>query len=205
MFLVGLTGGIAAGKSTVADLWQSLGADIIDADELAREVVQPGSEGLAQIVEAFGSGVLNEDHSLNRGVLAEIVFSDIGKRKQLEMITHPLIRTLAQKRLAVAEAEVVVYVIPLLVESDSDLPFDFVVTVEAPLLDQVKRMTESRGMTEAAALARVKSQASPAERASVADRVLSSNQPLALLLKDARVLFKEFESLAKKKAQENVG
>lgn len=205
MFIVGLTGGIAAGKSTVADLWQSLGAEIIDADELAREVVQPGSEGLARIVETFGSGVLNQDQSLNRGVLAEIVFSDYGRRKQLESITHPLIRALAQKRLADAEAEVVVYVIPLLVESDSDLLFDFVVTVEAPVSDQVQRMTENRGMTEAAALARIKSQASPAERANVADRVLSSNQPLALLLKDAKVLFKELESLAKKKAQENVG
>ncbi len=205
MFLVGLTGGIAAGKSTVADLWQSLGASIIDADELAREVVQPGSEGLEQIVETFGQGVLNADQSLNRTALAEIVFSDFGKRKQLESITHPLIRELAKQRLGSAKTEIVVYVIPLLVESASELPFDFVVTVEAPTGDQLKRMIENRGMTETESLARINSQASAAQRANVSDRILSSNQSLALLLKDATVLFREIESLAKKKAQENVG
>ena len=205
MFLVGLTGGIAAGKSTVADLWQSLGAEIIDADELAREIVQPGSIGHARIVEAFGQGVLNADQSLNRPELAQIVFADFGKRKQLEDITHPLIRELAASRIASTESEIVVYVIPLLVESESDLPFDFVVTVEAPLADQLHRLTENRGMTQSDALARVNSQAAPAERANVADRILSSNQSLALLLKDSKVLFKEIELLAKKKAQENVG
>ncbi len=205
MFLVGLTGGIAAGKSTVADLWQSLGAEIVDADELAREVVQPGSLGLARIVETFGHGVLNGDNSLNRTELANIVFANFEKRKQLESITHPLIRELALQRLFNAKAHVVVYVIPLLVESASDLPFDFVVAVEAPVSDQVQRMIDTRGMTEEESLARVGSQASPAERANVADRILSSNQSLALLLNDAKILFKELESLAKKKAQENVG
>lgn len=205
MFLVGLTGGIAAGKSTVADLWQSLGADVIDADELAREVVEPGSQGLATIAEEFGASVLNADHSLNRAALAEIVFADVQKRRQLESITHPLIRALAQERLASTKADVVVYVIPLLVESSSDLPFDYVVTVEAPQNDQVTRMVENRNMTESEALARIQVQATPAERANVADRILSSNQSLALLLKDAKILYKEFESLAAKKAQENVG
>lgn len=205
MFLVGLTGGIAAGKSTVADLWQSLGADVIDADELAREVVEPGSQGLAAIAEEFGASVLNADHSLNRSALAEIVFADVQKRRQLESITHPLIRALAQERLASTKADVVVYVIPLLVESSSDLPFDYVVTLEAPQNDQVTRMVENRNMTESEALARIQVQATPAERANVADRILSSNQSLALLLKDAKILYKEFESLAAKKAQENVG
>jgi dephospho-CoA kinase len=205
MFLVGLTGGIASGKSTVADVWQSLGADVIDADELAREVVQPGSQGLARIHEEFGESVLNADESLNRGALAGLVFADVKKRRLLESITHPLIRALAKERISSRNADVVVYVIPLLVESSSDLPFDYVVTVEAPQTDQVTRMTESRDMTESEALARIQAQATPAERANVADRILSSNQSLALLLKDAKVLFRELESLAKKKAQENVG
>lgn len=204
MFLVGLTGGIAAGKSTVAEVWQSLGADVIDADELAREVVQTGSEGLSRIVDAFGSGVLKIDGTLDRAKLAELVFPDPTKRKQLESITHPLIRALAKQRIEFSKADVVVYVIPLLVESSSELPFDFVVTVEAPQSDQITRMMENRGMSESEALARIKAQATPAERANAADRILSSNQSLALLLKDAKVLFKELEVLAKKKAQENV-
>lgn len=205
MFLVGLTGGIAAGKSTVADLWQSLGADVIDADELAREVVQTGSEGLSRVVEAFGSGILKSDGSLDRSKLAELVFPDANKRKLLEAITHPLIKSLAEQRIQSSNADIVVYAIPLLVESASALPFDYVVTVEAPQSDQVTRMMESRGMTNEEALARIQAQATPAERANAADRILSSNQSLALLLKDAKVLFKELEMLAKKKAQEHVG
>lgn len=205
MFLVGLTGGIAAGKSTVAELWASLGAEVIDADELARSVVEPGSEGLGQIVETFGAKVLNPDGTLNRGQLAKLVFQDFALRKKLESITHPLIRDLAQGLINSSHADIVVYVIPLLVESKSNLDFDYVVTVEAPQPDQLKRMTDNRGMSEEEALARIKAQAAPAERANVADRILSSNQSLALLLNDAKVLFKDIERMAIEKAEKNVG
>lgn len=205
MFLVGLTGGIAAGKSTVADYWQTLGAEIIDADILAREVVEPGSVGLKQIKEAFGSGVIHPDGSLNRAGLASLIFASSDARTQLEAITHPLIRQLAEKRISNSTSEVVVYVIPLLVESKSELPFDFVVTVEAPESDQHERLTGSRNLSPEEAKARIAAQARPAERANVADRILSSNQSLALLLNDAKVLYKEIESLAKKKAGEHVG
>ena len=205
MFLVGLTGGIAAGKSTVAELWASLGAEVIDADDLARIVVEPGSEGLGQIVENFGAKVLNPDGTLNRGQLAKLVFQDFALRKKLESITHPLIRDLAQGLINSSHADIVVYVIPLLVESKSNLDFDYVVTVEAPQPDQLKRMTDNRGMSEEEALARIKAQAAPAERANVADRILSSNQSLALLLNDAKVLFKDIERMAIEKAEKNVG
>ena len=205
MFLVGLTGGIAAGKSTVAELWASLGAEVIDADDLARRVVEPGSEGLGQIVETFGAKVLNQDGTLNRGELAKLVFHDFTLRKNLESITHPLIRDLAQGLINDSNADIVVYVIPLLVESKSNLDFDYVVTVEAPQPDQLQRMTENRGMSKEEALARIKAQATPAERANVADRILSSNQSLSLLLTDAKVLFKDIERMAKEKAQNNVG
>ncbi|MEY3856182.1 MAG: hypothetical protein RJA45_652 [Actinomycetota bacterium] len=205
MFLVGLTGGIAAGKSTVAELWASLGAEVIDADDLARRVVEPGSEGLGQIVETFGAKVLNPDGTLNRGELAKLVFHDFALRKKLESITHPLIRDLAQGLINNSHADIVVYVIPLLVESKSDLDFDYVVTVEAPQPDQLQRMVENRGMSEEESLARIKAQATPAERANVADRILSSNQSLSLLLNDAKVLFKDIERMAKEKAQNNVG
>lgn len=205
MFLVGLTGGIAAGKSTVAELWASLGAEVIDADELARSVVEPGSEGLGQIVKIFGAIVLNPDGTLNRGELAKLVFHDFALRKKLESITHPLIRNLAQGLINNSNADIVVYMIPLLVESKSDLDFDYVVTVEAPQPDQLQRMTENRGMSEEEALARIKAQATPAERANVADRILSSNQSLTLLLKDAKILFKDIERMAIEKAKINVG
>jgi dephospho-CoA kinase len=205
MYLVGLTGGIAAGKSTVADCWESLGAEVIDADELAREVVMPGSEGLKGIAHAFGGGILQEDGSLNRQALADIVFQSPEARSTLESITHPLIRRLASDRIKKPSAGIKVYVIPLLVESESDLDFDFVVTVEAPVSDQIQRMISSRSMSEKEALARISSQANPAERANVADRILSSNQSVQLLLNDAKQLWKEIQRLAAEKEAANVG
>lgn len=205
MFLVGLTGGIAAGKSTVADLWQELGAEIIDADELAREVVQPGSLGLTEIVKLFGSDILQADGALDRKALAGKVFGNIKNRKALESITHPLIRDLASKKIASSIFPVVVYAIPLLVESKSDLPFDYVVTVEAPASDQIERMIEHRGMSKVEAAQRIAAQATPAERANVSDRILSSNQSLKLLLKDARIAWNDIELAAAEKAEQSVG
>ena len=196
MFLVGLTGGIAAGKSSVAETWEQLGATVIDADDLAREVVEPGSTGLERVTEEFGSTVLAEDGTLNRKALAEVVFTDPPKRAALEALLHPLIRALALDKLEAAKTDIVVYVIPLLVETRSDLPFDYIVTVEAPEADQVMRMVESRSMSKEQALSRIQAQAKPAERAQIADRILSSNQSLKLLLKDATRLFAELEKLA---------
>ena len=196
MFLVGLTGGIAAGKSSVAETWEQLGATVIDADDLAREVVEPGSTGLERVTEEFGSTVLAEDGTLNRKALAEVVFTDPPKRAALEALLHPLIRALALDKLEAAKTNIVVYVIPLLVETRSDLPFDYIVTDEAPEADQVMRMVESRSMSKEQALSRIQAQAKPAERAQIADRILSSNQSLKLLLKDATRLFAELEKLA---------
>ncbi len=196
MFLVGLTGGIAAGKSSVAETWEQLGVTVIDADDLAREVVEPGSTGLERVTEEFGSTVLAEDGTLNRKALAEVVFTDPPKRAALEALLHPLIRALALDKLEAAKTNIVVYVIPLLVETRSDLPFDYIVTVEAPEADQVMRMVESRSMSKEQALSRIQAQAKPAERAQIADRILSSNQSLKLLLKDATRLFAELEKLA---------
>ena len=195
MFLVGLTGGIASGKSTVAEVWEQLGADIIDADQLAREVVAPGTHGLNQIIQEFGNEVLLPDGSLNREKLAELVFTNPMNRMKLESITHPLISALARDRISSSKAGIVVYVIPLLAESKSQLPFDYVVTVEAREVDQIERMVTSRNMTKAQAKARISSQASPAMRANLADRILNSNQSLALLIKDARDLWFEIEKM----------
>ena len=197
MFLVGLTGGIAAGKSTVAACWSELGGIEIDADQLAREVVEPGTVGLQNIRDAFGEVVIAADGSLDRAKLAEVVFGDAVKRKQLESIVHPLVQQRARELMnALPQDSMVIYNVPLLVESDSQLPFDRVVTVEAPQSVQVERLIENRGMTEVAAKARIAAQASSAQRANASDFILNSNQDLKLLLKDATALWRTFQKEA---------
>lgn len=202
MFLIGLTGGIAAGKSTVAEHWRHLGGVEIDADQLARDVVAPGTPGLAAIAEVFGEQVLAVDGSLDRAALGEIVFADPLKRKQLEGITHPLVKQAAAEIVANQDAAaMVIYNVPLLVEADVDLPFDRVVTVEAPIDDQIERLVSNRGMSREQAIARVQAQASPSKRANRADYILNSNQTLDLLLKDAGKLWLQFEREAQAKNQ----
>jgi dephospho-CoA kinase len=200
MYLVGLTGGIAAGKSTVADFWTRQGAIEVDADALAREAVAPGTPGAAKILELFGSSVFNPDGTLNRPALGELVFNDREKREQLEAIVHPIVKALAKERVAAfPEDSIVVYNVPLLVEASVDLPFDLVVTVEAPIEKQLDRLVKIRGLSQQEAAARIASQASPAQRANVADVILNSNQDLILLLKDAELLWHRIEREASAK------
>lgn len=200
MFLIGLTGGIAAGKTTVASHWVSLGGVEIDADKLAREVVEPGTQGLDQVKDAFGDSVLQTDGSLDRAKLGEIVFNDTSKRVVLEEIIHPLVRQRAQELLSdLPDHSMVIYTVPLLVEANVSLPFDVIVSVEAPEIDRVNRLVSSRGLTEDQALARIKSQASAIERAAAADYILNSNQPLVSLLADATALWNKFIVLSEAK------
>jgi len=195
MFLIGLTGGIAAGKSTVASIWVSLGAIEIDADVLAREVIKPGSAGLAKIKDHFGESVFDDSGSLDRKALGEIVFNNDAQRKVLESIVHPLVRQRAQGILkSVPNDSIVIYTVPLLVEANVELPFDVIVSVEAPESERVQRLVSSRGMTLEQALARIKSQASAVERAAKADHILNSNQSLAGLTADATRLFESFRA-----------
>ncbi len=197
MYLVGLTGGIAAGKTSVAKRWVELGGHEIDADVLARRALEAGSPGLSKVVEAFGASVLDENGELNRQKLAEVVFNSPEKRKDLEAIVHPIVRTLATQALAtIPEGSIAIYTVPLLVEASVDLPFDFVVTVEAPVDKQIERMIKNRGMTAQEANARIAAQASAAERANRADVILSSNQSLGRLLDDAEALWQEIEQRA---------
>ena len=185
MFLVGLTGGIAAGKSTVAKRWQELGAIEIDADQLAREVVEPGTQGLSDIIREFGSEVIAADGTLDRSKLGAVVFNDPTQLAKLNGIVHPLVQARTRELIATAPNDaIVVYNVPLMVEADVDHPFDFVVTVEAPEEAQ----------------SRIRAQASPIERANNADRILNSNQSLGLLIDDADALYGEIEKLAAKKA-----
>lgn len=202
MFLVGLTGGIAAGKSTVARRFVEHGAVEIDADQLARQVVEPGTTGLHRIQEAFGETVLSENGSLDRAKLGQLVFDDPAELSKLNAIVHPLVQERSRELMAAAPDDaIVIYNVPLLVEAARQTEFDFVVTVEAPEDKQIERMVQHRGMSAEHAKARIKAQATPIERANVADRILSSNQSLELLLKDADALYKEIEQLAAKKAK----
>lgn len=172
---VGLTGGVASGKSTVAALLRELGAVVVDSDVLAREVVEPGTPGLAAVVEAFGPEVLTADGRLDRPALGAVVFGDQPARRRLEGILHPLIRARAAELEAAAPAgTVVVHDIPLLVETGQADRFDAVVVVDVPVETQVARMVRDRGMSREDALARVKAQASREERLAVATHVVEN-------------------------------
>jgi dephospho-CoA kinase len=198
MFLIGLTGGIAAGKSTVAKRWVEHGAIEIDADTLARDVVQPGSEGLKRVVQAFGESVIDDSGQLNRKALAELIFESDEKRLLLNSILHPLIRQLAAEQLKKFDDNaIVIYNVPLLVEAEVDHDFNLLVTVEAPEDEQIKRLVQARGLSELEAKRRIATQAQPIERAARADRILNSNQDINLLLRDADNLWREIVTLAK--------
>ncbi len=201
MYLIGLTGGIAAGKSTVAKRWVQLGAIEIDADQVAREVVEPGTVGLQRIREHFGEAVISTDGSLDRAALGKIVFGNQQQLASLNAIVHPLVKQRTAQLLAQMPTDaIVIYNVPLLVEASVDHDFDTVITVEAPEEEQVKRLVANRGMTESEAKARILTQAKPVERAARADRILSSNQDIHMLMRDADAMWREIEKHAEAKA-----
>jgi dephospho-CoA kinase len=172
---VGLTGGIASGKSTVAAILEELGAVVIDADKLAREVVAKGSPGLAEVVAAFGPAVLTPDGELDRPRMGAIVFADPERLKVLESITHPRIFELyAEREAAARDADVVVHDIPLLVESGRAEEFDAVVVVDASEDHQLERMLRDRGMSEEDARARMAAQATREQRRAVATYLIEN-------------------------------
>lgn len=182
MLNVGLTGGIAAGKSAVARQLAELGAVLIDADAIARSVVNPGSPGLAEVAEAFGPGMLTEAGELDRPALGALVFADTTAREKLNSIVHPLVRAEAARQRAAAPADaVIVQDIPLLVETGQGSDFDLVIVVAAPLDERLRRMVRDRGMNEADARARIDAQATDAQRAAVADIVINNSGSLAQL------------------------
>jgi dephospho-CoA kinase len=200
VYLVGLTGGIAAGKSTVAKHWVSGGAIEIDADVLAREVIAQGTPGEQQVIEAFGTGVLDSTGALDRKALGNIVFNSKPELEKLEAIVHPLVRARTQELLKAAPTDaIVVYTVPLLVEANVDLGFDTVVTVEAPEEERINRLVESRGYSIQEAKVRIANQATPIERAARADHILNSNQDIFLLLRDADALFEKFVAASEAK------
>jgi dephospho-CoA kinase len=176
---VGLTGGVASGKSTVSKMLAELGAVVVDSDAIAREVVEPGTPGLAAVVEEFGEEILTEDGRLDRPKLGAIVFGDEERRKVLEGILHPLI---GARSAALVEGagpdQLVVHDIPLLVEAGIADTFDAVVVVDAPTELQVERMLRDRGWTREDAESRIAAQASREDRLAVATYVIENTGSL---------------------------
>jgi dephospho-CoA kinase len=200
MFLVGLTGGIASGKSTVAAMLSKYDNEIIDADEIAREVVLPGTVGLSKVVAEFGPQILEEDGSLSRAELAKLVFEDPQKRLTLEGILHPLIRARALERISQSKSDIVIYIVPLLVEAKVDYPFDLVVTIEAGSENQIKRLVENRGMSTEDATARIAAQATEPERVARADVRIDGALSLTDLETTVSKLWNQIQSFAEAKA-----
>jgi len=180
--LIGLTGGIASGKSTIASRLAEHGAVVVDADRIAREVVEPGRPALAAIAERFGPGVIAADGSLDRPALGAIVFADEEARLALNGITHPAVLAESTARFAAAAAAdpdaIVVYDVPLLVESANEYPFELVVVAHAAAGTRIDRLVALRGMDRAEAERRIRSQATDEERLAVADIVIDTDGSL---------------------------
>lgn len=192
MLSVGLTGGIGAGKSEVSRLLESYGAVLVDADKIAREVVEPGTPGLAAVVEEFGTEVLAPDGALDRPKLGSIVFADPERLAALNAIVHPLVGARSQELSEAAGATaVVVHDVPLLTENGLAPLYDLVVVVDAAPQTQLDRLVNLRGMAESEARARMAAQATREQRRAIADLVIDNDGPLEALEPQVRTLWAE--------------
>ncbi|MFF7810455.1 dephospho-CoA kinase [Streptomyces sp. NPDC007945] len=197
MLKIGLTGGIGAGKSEVSRLLVSYGAVLIDADRIAREVVEPGTEGLAAVVAAFGESILTEDGTLDRPRLGSIVFADPERLAVLNAIVHPLVGARsAELESAAGPGDVVIHDVPLLTENGLAPLYDLVVVVDASTETQLDRLVRLRGMTEDEAKARMAAQATRAARLEIADLVIDNDGPLDALEPQVRKVWEELERRA---------
>jgi dephospho-CoA kinase len=200
VLLVGLTGGIASGKSVVAARLGEHGAVVVDADRIAREVVEPGTPALRRIAEEFGPDVIAADGTLDRAALGAIVFADEAARRILNGITHPAIRELSHRRFAEAEAAdpdaIVVYDVPLLSEARGKDEFDVVVVVSAPEETRIERMMSLRGMSREEAMGRIRSQVPEEQRRALADILIDSGGTLDETLARADEVWDELRQRA---------
>jgi dephospho-CoA kinase len=189
---VGLTGGVASGKSTVSAILAELGAVVIDADALAREVVARGTPGLEAVVAEFGPELLTPDGELDRPAMGRLVFGDEGARRRLEAIVHPLvIERMAALEAAAGEDEVVVHDIPLLAEGGRADTFDAVLVVDAPRDLQLERMLRDRGWTREDAESRIAAQATREQRRAIATHVVDNTGSLADLRRQVEAIHEE--------------
>ncbi|MEU8363971.1 dephospho-CoA kinase [Nonomuraea sp. NPDC048882] len=179
MLKIGLTGGIGSGKSEVSKRLSAKGAMVIDADKIAREVVEPGTPGLARVVATFGEEVLRPDGSLDRERLGSVVFADSERLAALNAIVHPLVgERVAQLQQEADNDTIMVYDVPLLVENNLAPMYDVIIVVDAPDELRIRRLAEYRGMPEADAKARIAAQASREDRLAAADIVIPNDGPL---------------------------
>ena len=199
MLIVALTGGIGSGKSTVGQIFQDLGAIVTDSDQLARDVVERGTTGFDQIIAAFGDEVL-KNGDLNRAALADLVFKDPAKRKQLEQITHPLIRKAFAKIVESAKGDsIVVNQIPLLVESNHDYKFDHVITVSASEAVRIERLLK-RGMNLTQIQQRLQAQSNDAQREKISDSVIRNDGSQTDLLSEVEKVWELLQVKNKNKS-----
>ena len=200
MILVGLTGGVATGKSTVAAMLKRCGAIVIDADSLARDVVAPGRPAWREIVKEFGHDILNADQSINRQALGAIVFRHSAKRRRLERIIHPRVAREQMRRTRAAAMHdihaVVVYDVPLLFEAGIENRVDKTIVVTADRETQIARLKKRNGLTRIEALRRIKSQMPLANKVARADYVLDGTMKKRLLSKVAAKTFHQLHMLA---------
>ena len=193
MKVIALTGGIGSGKSLVANYFFSLGAEVIDADQLARQAIERGSEGFDEVLATFGDGIL-KDGDIDRRALGEIVFADPEKRKLLEGIIHPRVQqALADARKSLAEDQILIYEIPLLVETNAATKFDLVITVEAPLDARIERL-KKRGLLQSEIEKRIANQATPEARKSVANIVIENSGNEEDLLRKVEAIWEDLNA-----------
>ncbi|GAA2721081.1 MULTISPECIES: dephospho-CoA kinase [Streptomyces] len=197
MLKVGLTGGIGAGKSEVSRLLAAYGAVIVDSDRIAREVVEPGTPGLAAVAAEFGPGVLTPEGALDRPRLGAVVFNDPDRLAALNAIVHPLVRARSAELEAAAGPDaVVVHDVPLLAENGLAPLYDLVVVVDASTDTRLERLVRLRGMTPDEARARMAAQATRAQRLAVADVVITNDGPLDALEPQVRALWEQLRERA---------
>lgn len=198
MPLIALTGGIASGKSTIARRLAELGAVVVDADQIVRDVQSPGSEVLARIADAFGADVISADGALDRAALGAKVFGDPEQLARLNAIVHPAVRAESQRRFEAAAAAdpggVVVYDVPLLVEARVDDPWDLIVVAHAPAQERRRRLVELRGMAEQAAQERIDAQVSDERRLAIADEVVDTSGSLEQTMLQTDALWERIRS-----------
>lgn len=193
MKVVALTGGIGAGKSLVANYLFTLGAQVIDADQLARAAIERGSAGFDEVIATFGDSIL-KDGDIDRRALGEIIFNDPEKRKLLEGIIHPRVQqALADARKSLLEDEVLIYEIPLLVETNAASKFDLVITVEAPLEARIERL-KARGLYQSEIEKRMANQVTPDERRAIANIVIENDGNEEELLRKVEALWEDLNA-----------
>ncbi len=200
MIVVGLTGGVATGKSTVAKMFKACGAQVIDADVLARRVVEPGKPAWRDIVASFGKGLLRSDRTLDRAALAHIVFRQPAKLRRLGTIIHPRVaREQARLTRVIGRQNpraVVIYDAPVLIEAGAHRRMDTLIVVTADQATQIARLRRRNGLSRAEALRRIRSQLPLAEKVRLADHVLDGTKPLSPLRREVRQLYRTLSQTA---------